>query len=76
MKLDNTLSLRYPKEKLQILVASDGSTDQTNAIVKDYGKEGIDILAFQERRGKETAQKENKVCPCNCYMHYTREALF
>ena len=57
-KLDNTLVLEYPGEKLQILVASDGSTDQTNAIVKDYEKKGIELLAIGERRGKEKAQKE------------------
>lgn len=56
-KLDNTLALEYPKEKLQILVASDGSTDQTNAIVKYYEKKGIELLAVEKRRGKENAQK-------------------
>ena len=31
-KLRNSLALDYPKEKLEIIVASDGSTDRTNAI--------------------------------------------
>jgi len=57
-KLDNTLALEYPGEKLQILVASDGSTDQTNAIVKDYEKSNIKLLTIEKRQGKETAQKE------------------
>ena len=57
-KLDNTFALEYPREKLQILVASDGSTDRTNAIVKDYEKNGIELLAIEDRRGKENAQKE------------------
>lgn len=35
-KLINTLQLDYPKEKLQILVGSDGSGDQTEEIVKDF----------------------------------------
>jgi len=56
-KLDNTLALEYPGEKLQILVASDGSTDQTNAIVKDCEKKGVELLAIEKRRGKENAQK-------------------
>jgi len=32
-KLENTLPLDYPPALLEILVASDGSTDRTNAIV-------------------------------------------
>jgi len=57
-KLDNTLNLAYTREKLQILVASDGSKDQTNAIVKEYEKKGVDLLAIEDRQGKENAQKE------------------
>ena len=57
-KLDNTLTLDYPREKLQILVASDGSDDRTNAIVSDYEEHGIELLAIGIRRGKENAQKE------------------
>jgi glycosyltransferase involved in cell wall biosynthesis len=57
-KLDNTLALEYPGEKLQILVASDGSTDRTNEIVKGYEKNGIELVAIDERGGKENAQKE------------------
>lgn len=57
-KLNNTLGLEYPREKLQILVASDGSTDRTEAIVKEYEKNGIELLAIEERRGKENAQKQ------------------
>lgn len=57
-KIDNTLALDYPREKLHILVASDGSTDKTNAIVKGYEKNGVELLALENRGGKENAQKE------------------
>jgi len=57
-KLNNTVALDYPRDKLQIIVASDGSTDRTNAIVKDYERNGIELLAIEQRRGKENAQKE------------------
>ncbi len=57
-KLENTLSLEYPGERLQIIVASDGSTDQTESIVQEFRARGVDLLTIPERRGKENAQKE------------------
>ncbi len=57
-KLENTLSLDYPKAKLQILVASDGSGDCTNEIVRSYCGQGVELLDIPDRRGKENAQKE------------------
>lgn len=57
-KLNNTLALDYPREKLQFLVVSDGSTDRTNAIVTNYKENGIELLPIKEHRGKENAQKE------------------
>ena len=57
-KLDNSLAIRYPGGKLQILIASDGSTDRTVEFASRYQKDGIEILDIPERRGKENAQKE------------------
>jgi len=57
-KLDNMLLLDYPKEKLEIIVASDCSTDNTDEIVRGYSEHGI-ILNRQERRlGKTWAQQQ------------------
>ena len=61
-KLENTLKLDYPADKLQILVASDGSTDDTNEIVKSYEKRGIELFKVENRVGKENAQKEAVAC--------------
>jgi glycosyltransferase involved in cell wall biosynthesis len=57
-KLENTLALDYPRDKLQILVASDGSTDATNSTVQEYDGEGIELLQVKSRGGKENAQRE------------------
>ena len=57
-KLENTISLDYPKEKLQVIVASDGSSDKTNVIARSYLTHGIKLLDFPNRRGKESAQKD------------------
>lgn len=57
-KLKNSLQLDYPSGKLQIIVASDGSTDQTNEIVRSYSDKGVVLLEVGSRGGKENAQKE------------------
>ena len=57
-KLDNTVALDYPKDKLHVLVASDGSSDRTNFIITTFENDGIELLAIEERHGKENAQKE------------------
>jgi glycosyltransferase involved in cell wall biosynthesis len=57
-KLENSLALEYPRNKLQILVASDGSTDATNEIVCSYADKGVELLKVVNRGGKENAQKE------------------
>lgn len=50
-KLDNALAMNYPREKLQIIVASDGSTDRTNAIVSACADERVKLLC-RPRQGK------------------------
>ncbi len=55
-RIENLLSLEYPKEKLEIIIASDGSTDRTNEIVSQYTKKGINLFAQKERRGKSCTQ--------------------
>lgn len=57
-KLENTLEIDYPRDLLQVLVASDGSTDATNAIVSEYADQGIELFEVLNRGGKENAQKE------------------
>ena len=51
-KLRNSLSINYPREKLEIIVFSDGSTDDTEDIVKQYEAGGVRLLASKEHRGK------------------------
>ncbi len=51
-KLRNSLALDYPKDKLEIVVASDGSTDRTNALVKRFEARGVRLLAVSDNIGK------------------------
>ncbi|MFL0796114.1 MAG: glycosyltransferase family 2 protein [Cellvibrionaceae bacterium] len=56
-KLENSLKIDYPSEKLEIIVASDGSTDQTDSISEEYSDKGVKLVRPEERLGKENAQK-------------------
>ena len=51
-KLENTLNLDYPREKLEITVVSDGSTDCTVELVRPYLAKGVLLFDYPENRGK------------------------
>ena len=55
------LALDYPRDRLQILVVSDGSTDRTDEIVLAHAADGIELLRIEERGGKTRA--ENAAAP-------------
>lgn len=55
-KIENSLKLDYPKDKLEIIVASDCSTDTTDEIIKEYEDRDIKLVRQRERRGKTAAQ--------------------
>lgn len=52
-KVQNTLSLNYPREKIRQVWVTDGSTDGTPEILKEYSE--IDVIHGQERLGKAAA---------------------
>ncbi len=53
-KIENCLKLDYPD--LEILVASDCSTDATDTIVGEYRRDNVLLARAEERKGKEHAQ--------------------
>jgi cellulose synthase/poly-beta-1,6-N-acetylglucosamine synthase-like glycosyltransferase len=55
-KLENTLALDYPKELLEIIVASDCSSDRTDEIVSQFAARGVRLYRQPQRLGKTTAQ--------------------
>jgi cellulose synthase/poly-beta-1,6-N-acetylglucosamine synthase-like glycosyltransferase len=55
-KLENTLALDYPKDKLEIIVTSDCSTDRTDEIVRGFESRGVRLHRQPERLGKTAAQ--------------------
>ncbi len=55
-KLENTLELDYPQDRLEVIVASDFSTDTTDSIVETWASMEIRLVRTDTRKGKEYAQ--------------------
>ena len=55
-KIVNSLSLDYPLDNMQIIIASDCSNDGTDEIVLKYQKHGVKLARLPERGGKTAAQ--------------------
>lgn len=54
-KIRNSLSLDHPRDKLEILIVSDASTDRTGEIVRKFEKEGVRFFEQAARKGKAGA---------------------
>jgi len=67
-KIENSLSLDYPADALEIVIVTDGSDDRTPEIVAAYANRGVGLYHQPERRGKIAAV--NRVMP-----HITREIV-
>ena len=53
-RIENLLASDYPRERLAILVGSDGSTDDTVDRALRYEDQGVTVRDFGQRRGKPT----------------------
>ncbi len=53
--VSNKLGLDYPRDRLQVLVISDGSDDGTDEIVRKFSAEGVELLRREGREGKAAA---------------------
>ncbi|MCP4542492.1 MAG: glycosyltransferase family 2 protein [Chloroflexi bacterium] len=60
-KIENSLTLDYPPEQLEIAVVTDGSDDETVDIVKTYADRDVRLLHQPQRQGKMAAI--NRVMP-------------
>jgi len=51
-KIRNVLATDYPRNRLQVLVASDASTDRTDDIARSFERDGVRLIAQPSRRGQ------------------------
>ena len=52
-KLENTLALDYPRDLLEIIVASDCSTDRTDEIAREFAGRGVRLYRQSRATGKD-----------------------
>jgi cellulose synthase/poly-beta-1,6-N-acetylglucosamine synthase-like glycosyltransferase len=81
-KIRNCLDLDYPRDRLEVIVASDGSTDATDEIVASFAAEGVKLLRMPGPAGKPSAL--NRAVPeargevlllCDARQELERDAL-
>lgn len=53
--IENKLSLGYPRDKMEIIVVSDGSTDNTDKIISKFIDRGVRFIRQNSRQGKTAA---------------------
>ena len=51
-RIENLMALDYPWDKLEIVIGSDGSTDDTVERAQRYADQGVAVCAFSQHRGK------------------------
>lgn len=51
-KIENSLALDYPRDRLQVIVVSDASEDGTDGIVSGFAGQGVELLRMPQRSGK------------------------
>lgn len=56
LKLKNLLASEYPRERMEILIGSDGSSDRTEEIVRPFAAEGVGLISFPQQQGKSAMQ--------------------
>lgn len=54
-RIANIRQMNYPREKLKVVIVSDGSTDRTNEILQSVSDPNIRVILLPERRGKSNA---------------------
>jgi len=60
-KLDNAMCLEYPQDRLEVIVISDASSDETDAIVRRYADRNVRLCRQEQRLGKSAGLSQ--FCP-------------
>jgi len=70
-KLDNLAELNYPSERLDVLVASDASSDATEQIAATYDPHRVRVLRVEGRLGKTACQNAAAAAASGEFLMFT-----
>lgn len=59
VRIQNALEMDYPRDKLEIVVATDGCADRTAEVVRSFTDRGVRLLEYPVRRGKATVLNDS-----------------
>lgn len=54
--LTHLLAVDYPRDRVQLLVLSDASNDETDDVVREFSAMGVELLRAPSRQGKTAAE--------------------
>lgn len=57
-KLNEVLNLNYPREKMEVIVVSDASSDRTDEIISGFLSQGVKLVRMEQRSGKIAAYRK------------------
>lgn len=57
-RIENCLALEYPKNRLEIIIGSDGSTDKTVEIARRFETKNVKVLDFPQNRGRSQVHND------------------
>lgn len=57
-RIEDLLLLSYPRDKIQIIIASDGSKDRTADLVRERSDEQVLLLEFPKSRGRAAVHND------------------
>jgi cellulose synthase/poly-beta-1,6-N-acetylglucosamine synthase-like glycosyltransferase len=58
-RIQTATMMDYPPDRLEVVIASDGSSDATPALVRAYTQKGIRLLDYPQRRGKSSVLNDS-----------------
>ncbi|MFC1668261.1 glycosyltransferase [Chlamydiota bacterium] len=62
-KIQNLLSLDYPRDRLEVVIISDGSTDRTVELIQPFLSNSVSLIENSQRKGKAYSLNEaHRIC--------------
>jgi len=70
-RLENIFNLDYPKDKIEVIIGSDGSTDKTAEIASAFKGGKVKVFAFPKNRGRAAVQDDTVKCTQGDILFFT-----